>query len=590
MVRGEYPMVKTKANSLLWKAGQKHGWLLLCYIVLAFMLNQIVIYGNDYLAKAADEVLLGNKVVLVSLLKPLMLMVVLGSAAAFGKSFCAGVYNAVVQRDVRDILSRHLLRLPLHCFEKNGSGGIMTKLSSDMNEVGRFFSEILPQFLINLITVITVTIYIAQMDVMLVVILFAGYPVMLLVADWLSKRLAKITRGFRSRIDDRTQAAYDVVQGIEVARSYNLYDVMKARLDAFIDDIAFHAWRSTRISSMSFLIKGIITQIPIVGCYLFALYEVLNGQITTGELLAFIVLLGRVIYPIGDVVFCLNDFREAGVAFERIQEIYNQQEECLGTQAYDCQTDALAICWENVTFSYQEGQPVLKGLSFQAGQGETIAFVGGSGEGKSTIFKLLCGFYQRNGGSFSLYGRAYEEWDLQAARNCFSLVSQNVFLFPVNIWENVAYGRENATRADVIEACKNANIHDFIQGLSQGYDTLVGERGVRLSGGERQRISIARAFLKDAPILLLDEPTAAIDEGTEAELQEAIARISKGRTVIIIAHRLSTVEHADRIYVVDKGVVAEYGTHETLMEQDGVYTRLMNQGMQKETEVDSDEA
>ena len=579
-------MVTGKKQKFWWQAAWKHSWLLLSYMALAFLLNQIIIYGNDTIAKAADQVLGGHQIALAGLLKALAVLAFAGAAAAFGKSFCSGVYNAVIQRDIKNRLCQHILGLRMGYFEKNGSGGLMTRLSSDMNEIGRFFTEIMPTLLVDLITVLTITFYFVKMDVMLIVILFASYPLMLIVADRLSKRLATIARGFRSRMDDRTQAAYDAIQGITVGRSYNLYPVMKKRLDTIIDDIAMHGWKSTRISSLGWLLKGTITNIPVIGCYFFALNETLNGRITTGEMLAFTVLLGRILTPIGDIVLCLNDVREAGVAFERVQKIFEEPAEAceaagvLGNNALEdgLVRNDLAICWKDVTFSYQPEHPVLRGVSFAAKKGETIAFVGGSGEGKSTVMKLLCGFYQKDGGSFLLYGKAYEEWDIQAARACFSLVSQDVFLFPVSVWENVAYGKEGATKEEVVAACKNANIHAFIVQLPQGYDSLVGERGVRLSGGERQRISIARAFLKDAPILLLDEPTAAVDEETEGMLQEALARISKGRTVLIVAHRLSTIVNADCIYVIEQGRVAESGRHEALLARHGAYERLMQCG------------
>lgn len=585
-------MVKrVKKQKLLWKIGKTKNLLLVCYIVLAFLLSEMIIYANDMIAKATDKVMLGEQIKLQSFIVSLVLIALVGAIVAFAKSYCASAYNAGIQKDMKVMLEKHILELPLSCFEQNGSGSIMTRLSSDMNEVGRFFSEVLPEFLVNLITVVTVTYYLIQMDAMLMVILFASYPLMLFISNWLSKRLAKIVKKYRTRMDDRAQAAYDVIQGINITRSYNLYNIMKRRLETIIDDIARQSWKSTRISSLSWVIESVITTIPVVCCYLFALYETLEGRITTGEMLAFTILLGRMIYPLGDVVFCLNDMRTAGVSFARLEEIYQIELEEQGEK--DFRADAAiiwdmasknvdkveqqeAICWNQVSFAYKEGQQLLKELSFYVKQGETIAFVGGSGEGKSTIFKLLCGFYQRNTGNYELYGKSFEEWNLQAARACFSLVSQNVFLFPVSIWENVAFGKEYATKEEVVKACKLANIHDFIEKLPQGYDTIVGERGVRLSGGERQRISIARAFLKDAPILLLDEPTAAVDIGTEELLQEAIDRISKGRTVIIIAHRLSTVEHADRIYVVKNGKIAEYGTHKYLLEQDGVYVELMN--------------
>jgi len=200
--------------------------------------------------------------------------------------------------------------------------------------------------------------------------------------------------------------------------------------------------------------------------------------------------------------------------------------------------------------------------------------VGSSGGGKSTVFKIFCGFYKPQSGEYNLYGHNYDDWDCRAARKQFALVSQNVFLFPNSIAENVAYGRDDATLEDVIQACKNANIHNFIEKLPQGYDTYVGERGVKLSGGERQRISIARAFLKDAPILLLDEPTSAVDVATEELIQQALSTISADKTVITIAHRLSTIQNADNILVFSKGKIAESGTHEELMKANGVYSGL----------------
>ena len=195
-----------------------------------------------------------------------------------------------------------------------------------------------------------------------------------------------------------------------------------------------------------------------------------------------------------------------------------------------------------------------------------------------TIIFMSCGFYEKSNGQYLLFGHPFEEWDLEAARRCFSEVSQNVFLFPDTIWQNVACGKENATDEEVVEACKNANIHDFIMQLPEGYATFVGERGVRLSGGQRQRISIARAFLKDAPVLLLDEPTAAVDIEAEQKIQEAIERIAAGRTVIIIAHRLSTIRNAKRIYVVSGGKIAVMGNHEELMERRGIYAEMYAKG------------
>lgn len=572
-------MVRVKKN-LFWNISIRHSIFLILYIIMSAILSEIVIAGNDYIAAATDRMLAGEVVVFQNFLYSLAGMIAIGSISAYGKSLCGNHYSALVQRDVREKLGEHLLKLPFSYFDENASGGILTRFSSDIGEAGRFFSEILPELLVNLVTVTTITVYFVHIDIRLILILFASYPVMWFASDRLSKKLAAILKKFRTGMDIRTQIAFDAIQGMTIGRSYQLYDVMCRRIGKVIDDTAQHACKSTRISSMGWLLKGIITAIPEVICYLFALYEVLAGRITVGEMLAFTVLLGRMIYPLGDIVFCINDVRTAKVAIDRLEEIYafrteaQQADNSLPDKGIPAQMDFPAIQWEQVQFSYQAARPVLQNMSFEIGQGERVAFVGGSGEGKSTVFRLLCGLYQKTGGSYLLYGTPFEAWNLQKARECYSVVSQNVFLFPESILANVACGKRGASMEEIVNACKAANIHEFITDLPEGYDTLAGERGVRLSGGEKQRISIARAFLKDAPIILLDEPTSAVDADTEKEIQEAIDRIARGKTVIVIAHRLSTIKDVKRIYVLKDGGIAESGPHDALIKQNGIYASL----------------
>lgn len=565
------------------RAGVRSAYMLLLFVLFSVLLNGVIILGNDLVAQAADKVLGGQQIDFAAFIMPLVRLTALGTAAAYVKGISGSHYSAMVQRDVRASLSGHLVRLPFSFFDEKGSAGILTRLTSDMDELGRFFSEILPNLLVKIIIVVTSTIYLVRMDAMLTLVLFASYPVMLVVADRLSKKLAEIARKLRTHMDTCNDKAYDAVQGIVIGRSYNLYEVQKKEIDAAIDSKVEQACRSTRISSMGWVLKNVITTIPVIVCYLFALHETLQGRITVGEMLAFTVLLGRILYPIGDIVFCANDIREVGVSLRRLQEIFDQKEERTGGKEYARlrgDKGTAAIEWNDVAFRYDrsEEHPVLSGMSFVIESGGQTAFVGGSGEGKTTIFKLLCGFYEKDGGQYRLFGHSFEEWDLKAARDCFSEVSQNVFLLPGTIWQNVACGKENATCREVEEACRNANIHDFIMQLPDGYGTLVGERGVRLSGGQRQRISIARAFLKDAPILLLDEPTAAVDVEAEQKIQEAIDRITVGRTVVIIAHRLSTIRNARRIYVVSGGRIAEAGTHEELLGRRGIYAEMYAKG------------
>ena len=571
-----------RRSSQMVKASIRNGYMLFLFLIASVILNEIIILGNDLIAEATDTMLSGQPVYFSKLMTPLLWIVLLGTVISYFKNIFGNHYSAMVQKEIRTSLSRHLTKLPFSYFDKNGTGSIMTRLISDMEELGKFFSEILPNLLVNIVTVVTATIYLIQMDVFLIIVLFISYPIMLVVADKLSKKLAELAKKLRTHMDERTEKAYDAIQGITVGRSYNLYELHKQKIDTIVDNMVKQASKSTRISSLGWVLKNVITTIPVIFCYLFALYETMHGRITIGEMLAFTVILNRILFPIGDIVFCVNDIREIGVSLKRIQEIYNQKEERKGGMIQKLPQNIgkiPAIEWNNINFSYSNSDhPVFHDISFSIESGEQTAFVGGSGEGKTTIFKLLCGFYEKNSGQYKLFGHFFEDWDLEAARSCFSEVSQNIFLFPETIRQNVACGKENATDEEIIEACKNANIHQFIIQLPDGYNTLVGERGVFLSGGQRQRISIARAFLKDAPILLLDEPTASVNLEAEQKLQEAIERIAAGRTVITIAHRISTIKNAKQIYVVSGGKIAESGRHQELLEKQGIYAKMYAKG------------
>ena len=313
--------------------------------------------------------------------------------------------------------------------------------------------------------------------------------------------------------------------------------------------------------------------IPNIICVSYAYVLVKQGSLSIGELLVFILIQDRFVKAFIDLPFSIVDAKEHLVCIKRIEDILNETEETSGEEKTII-SEADTIVFEKVSFQYENNKRILKEVSFKIPTGSRVGFVGESGGGKSTIFKIICGLYPVSEGRFSLFGRNYCEWNLQIARDFIALVSQNVFLFPTTIYENVRYGKWEASKDEIVEACKNAKIHEFIMGLPEKYDTLVGEKGILLSGGERQRISIARAFLKNAPILLLDEPTSAIDIRTEKEIQEAIDKLSQNKTCLTIAHRLSTIENADLIYVIKDGEIIENGTHSGLMNRKGYYFKL----------------
>ena len=301
-----------------------------------------------------------------------------------------------------------------------------------------------------------------------------------------------------------------------------------------------------------------------------------RGAVSLGGLVGFILILSKFVDAYTGLPFAMVDASTGMVSVDRVEKILSAEEEPSGEGCADAVTRAAenVIAFDQVDFSYHENVPVLQGLTFSVKKGENVAFVGESGGGKSTIFRILCGFYEKTGGEYRIFGRPIEEWNREALREQIALVSQNVFLFPTTIAENIAYSKPGTTREQIEEACKKAQIHEFIQILPEGYETMVGERGAILSGGQKQRIAIARAILKNAPVLLLDEPTSALDVETESEIQEAIRTVMAGRTCITIAHRLSTIQNADRIYVLKQGQIAECGTHEELSATGGAYAAM----------------
>jgi subfamily B ATP-binding cassette protein MsbA/ATP-binding cassette subfamily B protein AbcA/BmrA len=303
-------------------------------------------------------------------------------------------------------------------------------------------------------------------------------------------------------------------------------------------------------------------------------YFVFQHQVTFGALFAFINLLNYVVNPLGFLPGVFASMGEASGAANRVFDLIDQPGERQSGLALAPRAETNAIEFHNLTFAYTDGIPVLKNIRCEIPIGQKIAVVGPSGGGKSTLIKLILGYYPIPDGAIRLFGRDLAEWQLSAARDQMAFVAQDTYLFPVSLAENIRLGRPGATQEQVEEAARAANIHEFIAGLPQGYETGAGEWGSRLSGGQRQRISIARAILKDAPILLLDEPTSALDTESEALVQQSLERFTAGRTSIVIAHRLSTIKNADHVLVVQGGEIVERGSHDELIARGGVYLDL----------------
>lgn len=544
------------------------------YMIASFVLTQVLVLGSSKIAVAVDNLFSGEEINLGKLMVPFLVLVLIGTVVSYVKSFAGSMFSVSVQTELKNLTTRRLVKLQFRYFDEKGAGSIMNRLVSDVFQIELLFSDTIPQLMVGLVTIITVAIYIFKLDLKLLFVTLVCYPVLLWLANVISKKVRQLAGNRRELYDELEETALDIFSGMIVGRSFNLYAMMKARIEKVVNAILKNEYVRTNAISLSQILGNIIRWIPRVICYLFALHEVYQGKISVGEMLAFAILLDRIVRPFGEIPSFINAMREQWVSFERLNEIMQQPEEHSGEGKFEADKEQPVIEFEHVKFGYDNDNIILNDINVAIKQGENIAFVGNSGGGKSTVFRILCGFYRHQEGTYRLYGHKYEEWDCREARKQFSLVSQNVFLFPDTIAANVALGKKDATQEEIRQACIDANINDFIEKLPDGYHTYVGERGVKLSGGQRQRISIARAFLNDAPILLLDEPTSAIDVGTEEMIQEALANVAKGKTVITIAHRLSTIRNSNRIFVFFNGKIAETGTHEELLQADGVYAEL----------------
>lgn len=551
----------------------KYSWLLIVEAMLAVLVSYTMVQGNSIISRVIDDMLAGNEVLFQNFIIQFLIFTVVGAIAAFLQSLAASKYAVLICTKYRDLIARKLYRIEYKYFDSNYSATLLNKVIGDLGEISSFLETVLPDIIGSIIALITYAVYIAQLNIGLLILILVSYPLIFAIANKLTKKISSLTKTFRQKTDAMAEITQDAVSGILVLRSFGLQRVFRDRMREAAKALVENEEKRTQISNTAIVIRKVVQWLPNIISAVYAVYLVSQGEISLGGLVAFILILNKFVDAFIGLPFAMVDASAGVVSINRVEDILNADEENSGTES-TALGENIVVGFDNVDFGYSEDKKVLNKLSFEIKKGENVAFVGESGGGKSTIFRILCGFYAKNDGNYRLYGRDIEDWNVQALREQIALVSQNVFLFPTTIEENVGYGRCGATHDEIVNACKKADIHDFIMSLPQGYQTVVGERGAILSGGQKQRISIARAILKNAPILLLDEPTSALDIETENNIQDAINAVMEGRTCITIAHRLSTIENADIIMVLKHGKIVETGTHKELMELGQEYTRM----------------
>jgi len=485
------------------------------------------------------------------------------------------VVGTRMEYDMRKEIFSHLQILSFSYFDKVRTGKIMSRIISDLRDITELAHHGPEDVFISIVTLIGAFILLMMTNVYLTLIVFSFIPVMLIYGIKKRKKMAVAFRTVRKKIANVNADLENSISGIRVAKSFTNEDFEMEKFD--IGNNEFRKSREFAFKSMAEMTAGITFINNILKVVLLGVggYFSFKGWLSIGSLVAFFMYIELFFQPVRRLMMFTQQYESGMAGFERFVEVMNINPEIQEKpNALELKNAKGEIDVENVSFSYDQKDYVLKGCSLKVPAGKTIALVGPSGGGKTTLCHLIPRFYEINEGSIKIDGYDIRDLTLESLRKNIGIVQQDVFLFAGTIRDNIAYGRGNATDDEIIEAAQHANIHDFIMSLDEGYETYIGERGVRLSGGQKQRISIARVFLKNPPLLILDEATSALDNETELKIQQSLERLSMGRTSLIIAHRLSTIKHADEILVISRDGIVERGKHEELIQKDGYYSKL----------------
>ncbi len=515
-----------------------------------------------------------------------LLIAVVGAAATYIDNYYSTSVGQWVANDLRIRIYAHLHRLSLRYYDHAKSGALISTITTDVTTLQSFASSSTLDILVDIITIFFMIGLMFWLDWDFTLIALAITPFLLVFVMHLKKAVKEVTRTVRQR---QSEIVAVVQQGLGSVRSVTAFgrqDLELARLEAASHATVDAAMQARRVKSLLSPVVGIV----VAFCTAIVLWKgtslIVAGTMTAGALTVYLAYLAQFFKPVKDLAAMTSSIAQTTVALERIQTILAADDIIVEKpDAIDPGRAKGQITFENVHFAYEKEAPILNGVSFQIEPGQIVGIVGPTGSGKSTVLSLVPRFYDAISGRVAIDGIDVTDYKLSALRSQVGYVLQETVLFRGTIRENIAYGRPGATEDEIVEAAKIANAHEFIIRMPHGYDSMVGERGDTLSGGQRQRIGIARAVVRNSPIMILDEPTAALDTESEVLVMEALKRLMQGRTVIMIAHRLSTIRDADTIVVLKDGVVAEQGSNDALIAQGGLYAELV----QRQNQAPSDQ-
>ncbi len=537
-----------------------------CDLVYPMITRNLI---NDYIPNKALRLIIIWVIILV-------LIYVIKYLLNYFIQYYGHVVGVRMQADMRRDVFSHLQDLPFSYFDENKTGQIMSRIINDLMDISELAHHGPEDIFLSVIMLIGAFIVLSGISLSLTLIIFAFIPFLVFFA---ARKRIKMSDAFtktRVEVAEVNANLENSISGIRVSKAFVNTDFELSKFQK--GNLSFQKAREIAYKTMAEFFSGtsfildILNVVVFLAGGLFFYY----GKINIGDFTAFILFVNMFLNPIKRLINFVEQYQSGITGFRRFVDIMDSQKEKDGENATHISDVSGVIDFKNVTFSYDEKKNVLSDLNLHIKSGKTIALVGPSGGGKTTLCHLLPRFYDIDGGEILLDGKNIQDITLKSLRENIGIVQQDVFLFTGTIYENILYGNVNATFEEVVEAAKKANIHDYIMGLEDGYDTYIGERGIKLSGGQKQRISIARVFLKNPPVLILDEATSALDNATEIMIQQSLESLCKGRTTLVVAHRLSTIKNADEILVLTDEGIAERGNHEELLQKDGLYAKLYN--------------
>lgn len=517
----------------------------------------------------------GDQTLLNLLAGGMLLLFLLQAVFSFGGNYNLEWVGERVVTDLRKKLYTHLHRLGFRFFAERRLGEITSRLTNDVGSIRTALTDSLPQLFTISFSLIGSVSLMVVLNWRLSAVIFLTVPFITLATRYFGQKIRALSKSIQDELAESTAVAEDALGAVRLVKAFGREDYEVGRYTDSVEKLFLTTRRKVILTQIFWAGVGIMFMGTLVVIFWYGGREVLQGRLTAGDLVAFIVYALNISRSISQTSRLYTAVNTAAGASERIFELLDESPEITDEPgAKHIEKVNGEVEFQNVSFSYEHDRQVLSSVQFKVDAGQTVALVGPSGAGKTTLLNLIPRFYDPTSGAIMVDGIDIREIKVRSLRDQISIVPQEVHLFGSSIRDNIRYGRLDASDEEIEAAARDANAHEFISRIPEGYDALIGEKGVKLSGGQRQRLAIARAILKDPGILLLDEATSALDSESEVQVQEALERLMKNRTTFVIAHRLSTVQHADMIVVLDEGRIVETGSHASLLDKNGLYSHL----------------